>query len=534
MPIKHFIFLDIDGCSTVYLTPEEIKQLKTSQTAQTDLSTFIQAKRPNLIAYIRQLIASTKAETTHVASGSNRQAFDLDVENSREQTHKGRLETPSSFHTLTAYAEILEASYHAVILTDIFANQSTNEPTAKQVLTNLGNRLFYNEEEIKLANAIAHNLQTAVEASPSRLKTCPTVTVDQYKIVMFFVHLQYLAQLHPNDEIVVDFFDDRNVILENLASFYSKNLGCLPKNITFKTYTYVGYDEDPEPTLHSELKGTGEAVTNFQKIAVDYLALLDEKIDHFKQVTFDSIFSCEDFAKFISGYHDQAIKTFFYTQGLIDDYTDHIQSLKAITSQTTGSFFASLTQIISKHLETTLLNSLKENPFPTEKNLLIHCQTLASYLENQIQASKNLEMNKALSPLYLQAKRLELHLKTKDGTYTDTDINNIKTRLITFLDDTQKYTEQHQTEGCQLIKAEFTNSHYSPDKPLSKLFDLYAAILDIAYTRLQNLNFLHTTTPFYTSIIDYQFVLFNNVKPTNTAEKTPLLYGMTDTPVFRS
>ncbi|HAT1825045.1 hypothetical protein SC438_13385 [Legionella pneumophila] len=76
---------------------------------------------------------------------------------------------------------------------------------------------------------------------------------DESKRSLLYAHAHRVAALHPDSEIVIDFYDDRNDILSGLYDFYNDNPFLLPANVTLRLNQYEG----KEVTAYPGIKGDG-------------------------------------------------------------------------------------------------------------------------------------------------------------------------------------------------------------------------------------------------------------------------------------
>lgn len=89
---------------------------------------------------------------------------------------------------------------------------------------------------------------------------------DETKATIIYAQIHKIAALHPNDEIILDFYDDkRQDILEKLNSFYSKYPDLIPLNVTLRLHHYAGGDV----TLVNSIKGTGFIDSDYRQTVKD-------------------------------------------------------------------------------------------------------------------------------------------------------------------------------------------------------------------------------------------------------------------------
>lgn len=91
---------------------------------------------------------------------------------------------------------------------------------------------------------------------------------DRTKISLIYFWAMRMATFHPNVDIEIDFYDDRDDLLYGLHDFFSKHSDLLPKNITLNLHQY------PLRNNHfpKKVKGSGEIDTKYDW-SVRYMAL---------------------------------------------------------------------------------------------------------------------------------------------------------------------------------------------------------------------------------------------------------------------
>ncbi|HAT1658582.1 TPA: hypothetical protein RG395_002799 [Legionella pneumophila] len=76
---------------------------------------------------------------------------------------------------------------------------------------------------------------------------------DERKRSLLYAHAHRVAALHPDSEIVIDFYDDRDDILSGLYDFFNDNPFLLPANVILRLNQYEGKDV----TTYPGIKGDG-------------------------------------------------------------------------------------------------------------------------------------------------------------------------------------------------------------------------------------------------------------------------------------
>jgi hypothetical protein len=84
---------------------------------------------------------------------------------------------------------------------------------------------------------------------------------DESKLTLLYAQMWKIASEHPSDDICFDLYDDKEEILQNLKSFFSKNPELMPPNLTLNLYQYTG-DNRPKP-ITENLKGNEHSVIDY-------------------------------------------------------------------------------------------------------------------------------------------------------------------------------------------------------------------------------------------------------------------------------
>jgi hypothetical protein len=98
---------------------------------------------------------------------------------------------------------------------------------------------------------------------------------DETKASIMYAQIHKVANENLNEEIVLDFYDDRGNgartrrdILEQLKEFYTKYPELIPNNVTLRLHHYTG----GAVTLMAEIKGTGFIDSNYKQTVKDMAA----------------------------------------------------------------------------------------------------------------------------------------------------------------------------------------------------------------------------------------------------------------------
>ncbi len=90
---------------------------------------------------------------------------------------------------------------------------------------------------------------------------------DPSKVILIYAQIHRLANIHPDEEIIFDFYDDYGPILDSLKAFYERAPHLMPANVTFRLHRYV----DGVCTPQGEIKGTGFIDEHFTETVKDMI-----------------------------------------------------------------------------------------------------------------------------------------------------------------------------------------------------------------------------------------------------------------------
>lgn len=96
---------------------------------------------------------------------------------------------------------------------------------------------------------------------------------DDTKVTVLYAQMHKIAMENPYEDIVFDFYDDRQDILNELAHFFAKYVELVPGNITLRLNKYAG----KEVTPIKNIEGQGFVDTNFKQTVKDMTSLTIEK-----------------------------------------------------------------------------------------------------------------------------------------------------------------------------------------------------------------------------------------------------------------
>ncbi|WP_454781860.1 hypothetical protein [Legionella sp. WA2022007384] len=186
-------------------------------------------------------IENAAFDSVYAMIGSNRQSFELDTANmGGPTTFKG-----SCCPAIQKVCSDLNVTFNPFLIADVtgMLPHGTSYNLIMQEIA--GNTYFENPQH-----------------------THADCTMDDTKRTLLFAQVQKAAADHPNEEIIFDFFDDRNDILErHLQEFFTKYPHMIPKNVTLRLNQYAGEDV----TLVASIQGTGEPYPNYCELVTHML-----------------------------------------------------------------------------------------------------------------------------------------------------------------------------------------------------------------------------------------------------------------------
>ena len=189
--------------------------------------------------------------TVYSLVGSNRQSYQIDIVNS---WGKG-----SCFPAIKTVSDHLGTILDTFLLADIFGNLPIGTS--------------YSQATSSTKHEIEHS----------------DWMFDETKTTLIYAQIHKMANQHPNEPIILDFYDDRgngerasHDILEQLRDFYTKHHALIPVNVTLRLNHYAGGNV----TLMNEIKGTGFIDENYQQTVKDLSqqAITDYDDGHYRPI----------------------------------------------------------------------------------------------------------------------------------------------------------------------------------------------------------------------------------------------------------
>ncbi|MFJ1269334.1 hypothetical protein ACD661_12270 [Legionella lytica] len=200
---------------------------------------YVYSEDKNVVKSNETFLEAVKKEneeftTVYSLVGSNRQSYNVDMANS---WGKG-----SCFPAIKTVSDYLGTKLDTFLLADIFGDLPIG--------TSYSQATSSNKHEIKHSDWM----------------------FDDTKTTLIYAQIHKIANQHPNEPIVLDFYDDRgngeratHDILEQLRDFYTQHHALIPANVTLRLNHYAG----GKVTLMNEIKGTGFIDENYQQTVKD-------------------------------------------------------------------------------------------------------------------------------------------------------------------------------------------------------------------------------------------------------------------------
>ena len=176
----------------------------------------------DIIKYNESFLKEIRAENdrlayTNVISfiGSNRQSKAIDDLNSIKFTiGLGIIKVGSCFPAIQAITNYLSVKFDSFLLADIYGHYENGNP---------------------LEDGTSYN--RAID--PAFKGMHADWEFDETKATIIYAQMHKIALANPKEEIVFDFYDDRNDILYSLHNFFNNNKELMPRNVTLHLNQYV-------------------------------------------------------------------------------------------------------------------------------------------------------------------------------------------------------------------------------------------------------------------------------------------------------
>lgn len=230
---------DFDGClfNQDYINSDEKDVIKANQT----IFSVIKEQNHN---YLKNIIFI----------GSNRQDKNMDDENKK----KGGKVYGSCFPAIISVSEHLNAKFDNLLLADIYADLQDGESYRRAMLSI--------EQSVNFSHA--------------------SWIWDESKATIIYAQTQKVANSHPSQEIIFNFFDDRDDILSELNDFFNKYPELLPSNVTLVLHKYEG----GTPGVINSIQGNGFIDENYRQTVKEMGAITKSKMGIDKMDTWSRVY----------------------------------------------------------------------------------------------------------------------------------------------------------------------------------------------------------------------------------------------------
>lgn len=189
-------------------------------------------------------IQSKKYDKVIVGCGSTRQSYYLDALN--KLTKKGASFAP----TLPVIQNYFKQQAQQNVVVDPFLMADIYETNPQSTVGENYKKILAAELSDKKFNDFSHTI------------------VDKNKILLIYAQAQRTAVLNPNADIVIDFYDDNVIILDNLKDFFNQNSDLLPSNVTINLHQYAG----EKIKSNKPIKGKGSRIDANYQWTIRYMA----------------------------------------------------------------------------------------------------------------------------------------------------------------------------------------------------------------------------------------------------------------------
>lgn len=187
-------------------------------------------------------------------SGSSRQSLYNDYDNS--QRYLNLPSTESSFTALDNIRNHLKkcvkedltvkdvtVKRDPILLADLYGDRPSGDTFEKAT------------NDIEAAYKLAPALSKPHESTKIKGYDYPGYLYDVSKITLLYMQMHKAASDNPNEEIIFNFYDDRQDILVGLSDFFSIHNYLMPPNLTLNLYSYKGDWISPVKPQKRPLKG---------------------------------------------------------------------------------------------------------------------------------------------------------------------------------------------------------------------------------------------------------------------------------------
>ena len=187
--------------------------------------------------------------------GSNRQDFTTDLQNSSGHN------TGSCFPAIQAMSDAVGATLDKMLLSDIQNDRQFGHNFDSAIAKQFDDGYDYDTDNIDFSQKIDEWV------------------FDQQKLTILYAQIHKAANDNPKSEIVFDFYDDRDDILDALGDYFKKYPHMLPDNVELNLNHYKGGEVTNKHVIH----GTGSIDMDFRNtvktmadLSTDYRAVIGD------------------------------------------------------------------------------------------------------------------------------------------------------------------------------------------------------------------------------------------------------------------
>lgn len=168
-------------------------------------------------------------ERTYTLIGSERQSHDIELVSSRH--YPG---AKFAFPAARQVANFLGAELDTFLLADIYGDLPAGASFARSRLAVKQQKQFEHADWI----------------------------FDETKATILYAQMHRIANAHPGEEIIFDFYEDRSEVISALKQFYRRNPTMMPHNVSLRLNKYDGSQLPGQPAI---IQGTGFIDANYRQ-----------------------------------------------------------------------------------------------------------------------------------------------------------------------------------------------------------------------------------------------------------------------------
>ncbi len=209
----------------------------------------------------------TQYDKITVFVGSNRQSVEVDILNSFPFDRKNTVGRGSCFPRAKQVAQYLGAHLDTFLLSDLAADQPAGTAFNK-ALDELGQSVYYVDHWSDYEPGNEAKKAHARQKDKEREARHASCIDDETKATILYAQMHKSAVENPDMDIVYDFYDDKDNILNALKIFYSDNAFLIPENVTLRLYRYGHLDQENKLKAAeniAEIKGKGYRDSSYRE-----------------------------------------------------------------------------------------------------------------------------------------------------------------------------------------------------------------------------------------------------------------------------